>query len=136
MFRNIRAKTFTHIWHKTTIWTIFILPSTVIGLPFSEKVLFWKRSTWLKYDMNDSNQNILILGLLCFKAFSLFWSYSLLFLVSYSFQNFILNSWDSHPGLLQMPFEPRHTGSEITHLVRTQIFRKTNIFYTLIRTRM
>ena len=112
MFRNIRAKTFTHVWHKKTIWAIFILPSTVIGLPFSEKFLFWKHSTWLKHDMNDSNQNILILGSSCFKAPSLFWSYYL--------QNLILHSRDSYPRLLQMPFEPRHMGSEITHLVRTQ----------------
>ena len=112
MFRNIRAKTFTHVWHKKTIWAIFILPSTVTGLPFSEKFLFWKHSTWLKHDMNDSNQNILILGSSCFKAPSLFWSYYL--------QNLILHPRDSYPRLLQMPFEPRHMGSEITHLVRTQ----------------
>ena len=84
MFRNIRAKTFTHVWHKKTIWAIFILPSTVIWIPFSEKFLFWKHSTWLKHDMNDSNQNILILGSSCFKAPSLFWSYYL--------QNLILHS--------------------------------------------
>ena len=31
---------------------------------------------------------------------------------------------NSYSRLLQMPFEPRHMGSEITHLVRTQTFPK------------